>query len=224
MLGAAVLLEGCGIPWVGFPSEICSAVPCLARNVELSFPVFLFVGCRDKLRSHQLAAFGNQLGHPPTLLALCAPRAQPGSWSWDCGQCWELCCSSHTSPIPAGSSSSPSPALAPGRAPGAASVLGSHIPWEAEAQGPVQSGTSPTHQPHRPACAPSWGLSQALIFPSLCGNPGQGCQRRREEPSLLGRKPLLALAWECGGPRRLLSPGLALRSGPCTLPYLPQQD
>lgn len=26
--------------WVGFPSEICSAVPCLARNIELSFPVF----------------------------------------------------------------------------------------------------------------------------------------------------------------------------------------
>lgn len=57
MLGAAVLLEGCGIPWVGFPSEICSAVPCLARNVELSFPVFLFVGCRDKLRSHQQPAW-----------------------------------------------------------------------------------------------------------------------------------------------------------------------
>lgn len=79
-------------------------------------------------------------------------------------------------------------------------------------------------QPHSPACAPSWGFSQALIFPSLCWNPGQGCQRRREEPSLLGRKRLLGLAWECGGPRRLLSPGLTLRSGPCTLPYLPQQD
>lgn len=119
----------------------------------MSYPFlcsFYCRGCsawsRDELRSHQLAGFGNQLGHPPTLLALCAPRAEPGSW--ERGQCWELCCSSHTSPIPRappGPSSSPSPALAPGRVVGAASVQGRRIPWEAEAQGPEwdQSSVGP---------------------------------------------------------------------------------
>lgn len=82
--------------------------------------------------------------------------------------------------------------------------------------------SSPTDQPHSPTCAPSWGFSQALIFPLL--EPSQGCQRRREELSLLGKKQSLGLAWECEGPRRLLSPGLTPRPGPCTLPYLPQQD
>lgn len=119
VLGAAVLLEGCGIPWVGFPSEICSAVPCLARNVELSFPVFLLLAWVQGRAEEPPARCLWQSAWAPT------PRAEPGSWSWECGQCWELCCSSHTSPIPgapAGSSSSPSPALAPGRALGAASV------------------------------------------------------------------------------------------------------
>lgn len=42
--------------WAGFPSEICSAVPCLARNIELSFPVFLllsWVQCLEQGRAEE---------------------------------------------------------------------------------------------------------------------------------------------------------------------------
>lgn len=88
------------------------------------------------------------------------------------------------------------PALAPGRAPGAAFVEGSRIPLEAEAQGPVQCGSSPPHQPHGPTGAPSWGSSQALVFPfPLLGQrPGLS----NEE----GKEALLSLAWERGAPGR----------------------
>lgn len=88
------------------------------------------------------------------------------------------------------------PALAPGRAPGAAFVKGSRIPLEAEAQGPVQCGSSPPHQPHGPAGAPSWGSSQALVFPFPL--LGQRPELSNEE----GKEALLSLAWEHGAPGR----------------------
>lgn len=76
---------------------------------------------------------------------------------------------------------------------------------EAEAQGPVQSGSRPPEQPHGPAGAPSWDFMKSGIvfpFPLMEQRPGLA----REE----GREALLSLAWQRGALGRLLSTGLAL--------------
>lgn len=175
--------------------------------------------CLEQGRAEDPAAgFGGQLGpHRAGSVCpggLCAPQPSQGALPeqevlegraapWEelgVWQCWELCCSSHTFPPPPGLLQAPgprtAPALAPGRAPGAAFVEGSRIPLEAEAQGPVQCGSSPPHQPHGPAGAPSWGSSQALVFPFPL--LGQRPELSNEE----GKEALLSLAWERGAPGR----------------------
>lgn len=111
VVGAAEILGG-----ISITNLLCcwTAVPYPARNVGLSsLSSFCWPGCSEE----PPAGFGNQLGHPPCWhLENSAARL-----SWECGQGWELCCSSHISPSPR----APAPALASGRALGAASAQGS---------------------------------------------------------------------------------------------------
>lgn len=196
----------------GFPSEIRSGAGLLARALPeaLDYPFPCSFGrpwcsawSRDELRNLQLAGFGNQLGNAPGRLCVPPQRLAPGSRAraalqvqevlqgravppQELGACLELCCSSHTCPTP-------------GAPAGRASVRGSRIPLEAEAQGPV---------PLRSQVCPELGLQSGAHLPLSSVRTKARAVRGGGGKSL----PISESGW--GGPRRPLSAGLAPSSVP----------
>lgn len=169
-----------------------TAVPCPARSVGLSFPVPAV--CLEQGRAEEPPArwlWGSAFG-PHRAGSVC-PAAEPGSAAGAGGAGRPSCSSrgagsvavlgallllSHLYPAQ-GSCTSHSPCSGTGESSRRCLRLQEPDPFGGCSTGTC--GSSPPHQPHGAAGAPSRGFSQALSFPFLCQNKGQGCQRRREK-------------------------------------------
>lgn len=200
--------------WVGFLPEICSAVPCLARNLGLSFPVFLllaWVQCLEQGAAEEPPArWLWQSAWAPTLLAPCAPGAQPGP----------SCSSEGAGAVgSAGGSAAPltlfpCPGLLQAPAPhpallwhqGELQVLplsgGAGSPGSLKHRDQSSVGPVPLSSPLDPPVPQAGALVRHSSFLSSVRTKARTIKAGGKSLPLLGKKQFLGPAWECGAPGR----------------------